>query len=144
MCHRLFRQDPCGMVVYQQSINEVNDFGVDEVRVFRGHKFGPSLPRMPTQDVVKVRVQFQVVFVQICEQAICAENPSYFDKLVVVVVTCEATTLKYSGTWLLFPKPLNAVWTFTVSFVGSETLHGGRQSTSGWHVGSASHTARWL
>mmetsp|Transcript_87340 Transcript_87340/g.138615 ORF Transcript_87340/g.138615 Transcript_87340/m.138615 type:complete len:249 (+) Transcript_87340:272-1018(+) len=77
------------MVVHQHSVYEVQHIQTDQVLILGGHKLGPGFSGMPAQNMIKVRVQFLIVLVQICEQAISSKYASDFDQLIVIVLAME-------------------------------------------------------
>lgn len=78
-----------GLCLPQQLVQKVNGLWGDEVCVVRVDKLGPRLARVQAHDAVKVRIQLQIILVQVLEQLICAEHLGDANELVVVVVAVE-------------------------------------------------------
>ena len=58
----------------EQFADELNGVLGHQVLVIRIDETVPGLPGVPPQDAVEVRVQFQVVLVQILKQFVCTEH----------------------------------------------------------------------
>mmetsp|Transcript_14153 Transcript_14153/g.26511 ORF Transcript_14153/g.26511 Transcript_14153/m.26511 type:complete len:211 (+) Transcript_14153:202-834(+) len=93
MLHCFFGQNPLRMIVHQHPVYEIQHVQTHQMLILGSYELRPRFSRMPAQNVVKVRVQFLIVLVQIGEQAICAKHASDFHKLVVIVLAVEERLL---------------------------------------------------
>lgn len=70
------------MVVSEQLVQEVDCFRTDESLILGVDKAVPILPREPPQNVVVLRIEFDVISVQVLEEVIGAQHLRNLDKLV--------------------------------------------------------------
>lgn len=62
------------MVVSQQLVEEVNRLVADEPLILRVHEAVPGLLLEPAEDVVVLRVELDLVLVQVVEQFVRAQD----------------------------------------------------------------------
>ncbi len=77
------------MVISQQLIQKVNRISTDKPLILRVHEALPALLGKSAEDVVILRVQLDVVLVQIIKQVLRAEHLCDLDELVRVGVAVE-------------------------------------------------------
>ena len=77
------------MVVAQQFIQKVNGIIANEALIVGVYKGVPGLFRIPTEYVVVLCIQLDVVPVEVIEQILSPEHFGNLDKLVRVAVTME-------------------------------------------------------
>ena len=77
------------MIIPQQLVQEVDGFWTDESLILRIHKGMPVLPWKSPQDVIVLRIELNVVAIEVFEQVICAQDFRDFNKLVRVAVAVE-------------------------------------------------------
>jgi hypothetical protein len=89
MQHGLGGQQPLGVVVSEQLVEEINGVGRRKPLIVRRDEARPRLPRVAPQLVVKVRREREVVFVEIRHQPVGPQHLGDLDELVVVVLALE-------------------------------------------------------
>jgi len=62
------------VVVAQQAVEQVDRLRRDEVLVLGVDEFGPRLARMAAEQPVKVRVELEVILVEVVEELVGAEH----------------------------------------------------------------------
>ena len=72
--HRLDGREAVLVVVAKELVEEVDRLGADEVLVLRRDELRPRLPRVAAEDAVKVRVELEVVLVEVVEELVGAEH----------------------------------------------------------------------
>lgn len=77
------------MIVAQQLVEEVDGFISDKSLVLRRDKAVPGFLLESAQDVVVLRVELNLVLVQVVEQVIGAQNLGDLDQLIRVAVSVE-------------------------------------------------------
>ena len=77
------------MIITKKFVEEINGLVGDITLIFRGYKTGPRLSRITTKDLVIGRVEFNVIFFQVCIEFVCAQHLCDFDKLIIVVMAME-------------------------------------------------------
>ena len=81
------------MVVFEQLVKEINSFGADESLVVLIDKRLPRYSRELRKKIVVLRIQFNVVFIQIRKEIFCSEHPSDFHELVCITAAMEERLL---------------------------------------------------
>lgn len=89
MLHRVPRGDPLRVVVPQHPVEQVDRLIGHQLVILGRDELGPRLALVLTQDVVVVRVQLQLVLVDVGEQFLSAQDFGNFYELVIVVLTLE-------------------------------------------------------
>lgn len=89
MFHRLLRRQPLLMIVPQQLVQEIDRLVAHEPLVLRGREAVPALLREAPEDVVVLRVELDVVLVEVVEEVLGAEHLGNLDELVRVAVAVE-------------------------------------------------------
>mmetsp|Transcript_15062 Transcript_15062/g.41272 ORF Transcript_15062/g.41272 Transcript_15062/m.41272 type:complete len:243 (-) Transcript_15062:247-975(-) len=87
--HGLLGEDPRRMVVDEHPVDEVHDLVADEMLVLGVHELLPWLSRVPAQNVVELRIELLIVFVEVLKQAVRAQDLGDLDQLIVVVLPLE-------------------------------------------------------
>lgn len=77
------------MVIAKQLIEEINGFVTDEPLVFRSDKRVPGLAGEPRQDLVVLRVQLDVILVQVFEEFLGSKDLGDLHQLIGVAVAVE-------------------------------------------------------
>mmetsp|Transcript_3399 Transcript_3399/g.7543 ORF Transcript_3399/g.7543 Transcript_3399/m.7543 type:complete len:331 (+) Transcript_3399:546-1538(+) len=77
------------MIVSQQLGHKVDRFLRYQVLVLSSNELLPRLLGMPSQNPIKMRIQFQVIGVQVMKQFLGAQNFGNLDQLIIVVVPME-------------------------------------------------------
>lgn len=77
------------MVISKQFVKEVECFRADKALVLCIDECVPWFLRVPRQEIVILRVQLDIVLVQVFEKLIGTKNLGDFDKLVGVAVSME-------------------------------------------------------
>lgn len=78
-----------GMVITKQLIEEINSFIADKALVLGRDKRVPRLAREAREDIVVLRVQLNVVLVQVFEELLGSQNLGNLDQLVRITVAME-------------------------------------------------------
>lgn len=77
------------MVVAQQLVEEIDRFVRDKTLVLGCHKTVPRLLLESAQYIIVLRIQLNLVLVEIVEQVVGSQDLGNFDQLVRVAVTVE-------------------------------------------------------
>jgi hypothetical protein len=78
-----------GMVITKQLIKEVNSLITDKALVLGRDERVPRLAREAREDIIILRVQLNVVLVQIFKELLSSQNLGNLDQLVRVAVAME-------------------------------------------------------
>lgn len=81
------------MIISQKLVQEVNCFITDEALVLSVDKRGPRLAGESGENVIVLRIQLNVVLVQVLEELLGAKNLGNLDQLVGVAVSVEERLL---------------------------------------------------
>ena len=93
VCHCLLRRESLLVVVPKQLVEEVDGLVRDEALVLARDEAAPRLALVPSEDVVVLRVEVDIVFLEVGVQLVRPEHLRDFDQLVVVVVAVKERLL---------------------------------------------------
>ena len=89
MIHGFFRRQSFLMVVAKQFGDKVNGVIRDKMLILRTNELVPRLFRVASQNAVKVRIQLEIIRIQVVEELFCAEHFGNLHQLVVVIMAVK-------------------------------------------------------
>lgn len=77
------------MIIAEQLVQKVDGLRTDESLILRIDEGVPILPRKSPQDVIILRIEFDIVTIEIFKQVICAQHFRDLNQLVRIAVAME-------------------------------------------------------
>jgi len=89
MLHSFSGRDSLSVIVLQQFVKKVERLGSDQMLILGVHKSLPPLLRVSAENVIKARIELNVVLLNVLEELVGAEHLGDSHQLIVVVMAVK-------------------------------------------------------